>query len=65
MSYTPNQLENAISNAKAMNAKRKQRKFIETVEISIALRDIDLKNPANRINIETGHRSWKVPSIPR
>ncbi|MHA2223883.1 MAG: 50S ribosomal protein L1 [Candidatus Hodarchaeales archaeon] len=53
MSYTPNQLENAISNAKAMSAKRKQRKFNETIEISIGLRDIDLKNPANRINIET------------
>ncbi|MFX1285389.1 MAG: 50S ribosomal protein L1 [Promethearchaeota archaeon] len=53
MSYTPNQLEEAISKAKAKSIERKQRKFTETVEISIGLRDIDLKNPANRINLET------------
>ncbi len=53
MSYTPNQLEEAISRAKVKSIERKQRKFIETVEMSIGLRDIDLKNPANRINLET------------
>ncbi len=53
MSYTPNQLEEAIFQAKARSIKRRQRKFTETVEISIGLRDIDLKNPANRINLET------------
>ncbi len=53
MSYTPNQLEEAISKAKARSIERRQRKFTETVEISIGLRDIDLKNPANRINLET------------
>ncbi|MFW9903406.1 MAG: 50S ribosomal protein L1 [Candidatus Thorarchaeota archaeon] len=53
MSYTPNQLEEAISQAKIEGTERKQRKFTETVEISIGLRDIDLKNPANRINLET------------
>jgi large subunit ribosomal protein L1 len=52
MSYTPNQLEEAISRAKTRSNERKQRKFTETVEISIGLRDIDLKNPANRINLE-------------
>jgi large subunit ribosomal protein L1 len=53
MSYTPNQLEEAISRAKIKSNERRQRKFTETVEISIGLRDIDLKNPANRINLET------------
>ncbi|MFX0086261.1 MAG: 50S ribosomal protein L1 [Candidatus Hodarchaeota archaeon] len=53
MSYSPNQLEVAISQAKAKSNERKKRKFTETVELSIGLRDIDLKNPANRINIET------------
>ena len=53
MSYTPNQLEEAIFRAKNRSNERKQRKFPETVEISIGLRDIDLKNPANRINLET------------
>jgi large subunit ribosomal protein L1 len=53
MSYTPNQLEEAISQAKIKSNERKKRKFIETIEISIGLRDIDLKNPANRINLET------------
>jgi large subunit ribosomal protein L1 len=52
MSYTPNQLEEAISRAKKRSIERKKRKFVETVEISIGLRDIDLKNPANRINVE-------------
>ncbi|MHA2055713.1 MAG: 50S ribosomal protein L1 [Candidatus Hodarchaeales archaeon] len=52
MSYTPNQLEKAISDAKSQSKERKQRKFIETVEISVGLRDIDLKNPSNRINLE-------------
>ena len=53
MSYSPNQLEEAISEAKTLSEKRKQRKFTETVEISVGLRDIDLKDPSNRINIET------------
>ncbi|MFX1505003.1 MAG: 50S ribosomal protein L1 [Promethearchaeota archaeon] len=53
MSYTPNQLEEAISRAKIKSNERRQRKFTETVEMSIGLRDIDLKNPANRINLET------------
>ncbi|MCK5343631.1 MAG: hypothetical protein KAR20_09510, partial [Candidatus Heimdallarchaeota archaeon] len=53
MSYAPNQLEEAISKAKTLSEQRKQRKFTETVEISIGLRDIDLKNPTNRINMET------------
>ena len=53
MSYTPNQLEIAISEAKSQSKERKQRKFVETVEISVGLRDIDLKNPSNRINVET------------
>jgi len=52
MSFTPNQLEEAISEAKVKSAERKKRAFVETVEISTALREIDLKNPANRINIE-------------
>jgi large subunit ribosomal protein L1 len=52
MSYQPNQLETAISEAKAKSIERRKRKFNETVEISIGLRDIDLKNPTNRINIE-------------
>lgn len=53
MSYSPNHLEEAISQAKAQSTKRKKRKFTETIELSIGLRDIDLKNPANRINLET------------
>ena len=53
MSYKPNQLEETISRAKIKSNERKHRKFTETVEISIGLRDIDLKNPANRINLET------------
>ncbi len=53
MSYLPNQLENAISQAKIKSNERKKRKFNETVELSIGLRDIDLKNPSNRINLET------------
>lgn len=53
MSYSPNQLEEAISKAKISSSERRQRKFPETVEISIGLRDIDLKNPSNRINLET------------
>ena len=53
MSYSPNQLEEAISKAKLLSQERKKRKFTETVEISVGLRDIDLKNPTNRINIET------------
>ncbi|MFX0170652.1 MAG: 50S ribosomal protein L1 [Candidatus Hodarchaeota archaeon] len=53
MSFSPNQLEEAISQAKEKSNERKQRKFVETVEISIGLRDIDLKNPSNRINFET------------
>ncbi|UCE13861.1 MAG: 50S ribosomal protein L1 [Candidatus Heimdallarchaeota archaeon] len=53
MSYSPNQLEEAISKAKISSTERKQRKFPETIEISIGLRDIDLKNPTNRINLET------------
>ena len=53
MSYAPNQLEEAISKAKTLSEQRKQRKFTETVEISVGLRDIDLKNPTNRINMET------------
>jgi len=52
MSFTPNQLETAISEAKLKSMERKKRKFVETVELSIGLRDIDLKNPVNRINIE-------------
>ena len=53
MSYSPNQLEEAISEAKVLSEKRKQRKFTETMEISVGLRDIDLKDPSNRINTET------------
>ena len=53
MSYTPNQLEEAISQAKAKSLQRKKRNFVETIELSIGLRDLDLKNPANRINIDT------------
>jgi large subunit ribosomal protein L1 len=53
MSYSPNQLEEAISKAKTLSEKRKQRKFTETMEISVGLRDIDLKDPSNRINTET------------
>ncbi len=53
MSYGSNQLEEAISRAKARSIERRHRNFTETVEISIGLRDIDLKNPANRINLET------------
>lgn len=53
MSYSPNQLEVAISQAKAKSSERKHRNFTETVELLIGLRDIDLKNPANRINLET------------
>jgi large subunit ribosomal protein L1 len=53
MSYSASQLEEAITQAKGKSIERKQRKFVETVEISIGLRDIDLKNPANRINLDT------------
>jgi large subunit ribosomal protein L1 len=53
MSFSPNHLEEAISQAKKKSIERKQRKFIETVELSVGLRDIDLKNPSNRINLET------------
>jgi large subunit ribosomal protein L1 len=53
MSYAPNQLEEIISQAKSEGLARRKRKFDETVEISIGLRDLDLKNPANRINVET------------
>jgi large subunit ribosomal protein L1 len=52
MSFSPNQLEEAISQAKKKSIERRQRKFIETVELSVGLRDIDLKNPSNRINLE-------------
>lgn len=53
MSYTPNRLEKAISQAKNQSQERKKRNFVETVEISVGLRDLDLKNPSNRINLET------------
>jgi large subunit ribosomal protein L1 len=53
VSYTPSRLEEAIFQAKSKSEERKKRNFTETVEISIGLRDLDLKNPSNRINLET------------
>ncbi|MFW9780325.1 MAG: 50S ribosomal protein L1 [Candidatus Heimdallarchaeota archaeon] len=53
MSYTSSRLEEAISQAKTKSQERRKRNFEETVEISIGLRDLDLKNPSNRINLET------------
>ena len=53
MSYATNQLEEAISQAKNKSQERKKRNFAETVEISVGLRDLDLKDPSNRINLET------------
>jgi len=53
LSYSITNLEDTINQAKIKSNERKMRKFTETMEISIGLREIDLKNPANRINIET------------
>ena len=50
MSYAMNNIEEAIKQAKSQ---AKKRKFTETMEISVGLKEIDLKNPANRINLET------------
>ncbi|MHC1579581.1 MAG: 50S ribosomal protein L1 [Candidatus Alkanophagales archaeon] len=41
-------LERAISEA----LKSKQRNFLESVDLTIALRDIDMNQPKNRINLE-------------
>ncbi|MFQ5979176.1 MAG: 50S ribosomal protein L1 [Candidatus Heimdallarchaeota archaeon] len=51
MSFSATQIHQAISKAKELGAERK-RKFTETLEISVGLRNIDLKNPSNRFNFE-------------
>jgi large subunit ribosomal protein L1 len=51
MSLSATQIHEAISRAKELGAERK-RKFTETLEISVGLRNIDLKNPSNRFNFE-------------
>lgn len=51
MSFSATQIHQAISKAKELGAERK-RKFTETLEILVGLRNIDLKNPSNRFNIE-------------
>ncbi|MHB1662543.1 MAG: 50S ribosomal protein L1, partial [Thermoplasmataceae archaeon] len=42
-------LEDIIREAKANG---KERKFLESLELAINLKDIDLSNPKNRINDE-------------
>lgn len=41
-----------IDTIKKLQAESKQRKFLETVELAINLKDIDLSNPKNRIQEE-------------
>lgn len=51
MSLSATQIHEAIQKAKELGAERK-RKFTETLEVSVGLRNIDLKNPSNRFNFE-------------
>ena len=51
MSVHATQIHEAISKAKELGAERK-RKFTETLEMSIGLKNLDLKNPSNRFNFE-------------
>ncbi|SVC09995.1 uncharacterized protein METZ01_LOCUS262849, partial [marine metagenome] len=44
-----NKINQAI--ADALNSKR-ERKFVETVEVAINLKDVDLQNPQKRISAE-------------
>ncbi len=51
MSVSPTQIQQAIFKARELGAER-NRKFTETMELSVGLRNIDLKNPSNRFNFE-------------
>ena len=50
MSYSPGELQKAIAEARAQAPPRG---FTESVEILVALKDLDLKNPTNRFSLET------------
>lgn len=52
MSYTRDVLMEAIQEARKKSLERKNRNFIESMEILIGLRDVDLKKPENRFNVE-------------
>ncbi len=44
--------QNLIDVMKKLQAESKQRKFLESVELAVNLKDIDLTNPKNRIQGE-------------
>lgn len=52
MSYQTSLIENAVKKVR----ESKKRKFVESVEILVSLRDVNLKDPSQRFNLET-----KVP----
>ncbi len=52
MSYTRDALLEAIQEARKRATERKKRNFIESIEILVGLRDVDLKKPENRFNVE-------------
>ncbi len=52
MSYTRDVLLEAIQEARKKTQERKTRKFVESMEILIGLKDVDLKKPENRFNVE-------------
>ena len=52
MSYQTSVIENAVKTMR----ESKKRKFVESVEILVSLRDVNLKDPSQRFNLET-----KVP----
>ena len=53
MSYQVNQIESALKKVR----ESKKRNFVESVEILVSLRDVNLKDPSQRFNLET-----KVPN---
>ena len=52
MSYQTSVIENAVKKVR----ESKKRKFVESIEILVSLRDINLKDPSQRFNLES-----KVP----
>jgi len=56
MSFSENEIRETISEARKSAKERKERNFTESMEILVSLRDIDLKDPTQRFNVEA-----KVP----
>jgi large subunit ribosomal protein L1 len=60
--------QNLIDVMKKLQAESKQRKFLESVELAVNLKDIDLTNPKNRYRRRSrphGRAEGRLSAAPR